>query len=126
DVHGVAVRGDRDRMGSRPAVTGAPIRAVRVIPEAAVELEMLASVGRFPYRDRFAAGPDHVGTIRGIGLELPHPLQRRLGVDAESNRTMIRLDPGFAEVVGMNHRRSPVLGPDADQDSGPTAPRVDG
>ena len=79
DVHLLARVVDDDRVRRGAAVAGAPFAAVRVVPEAAVELEVFAAVGGFPDRDRLAAGPDdaRAGTRRRGGSARRVPGRRR-------------------------------------------------
>ncbi len=70
---------DDDGVRRGAAVAGPPFAAVRMVPEAAVELEVFAAVGGFPDRDRLAAGPDdaRAGTRRRGGSARRVPGRRR-------------------------------------------------
>ena len=86
-----------DRVEGLPAVPLAPLGPVRVVPQAALELEGLAAVARAEDRPRLGAGVDHARL--GARRELPDAGEGRVGVLGEADRTVGGLLPGLAEVV---------------------------
>ena len=109
DEHPLWVVGVRlQRVDRGTAEAGTPFRAVRVIPERADEAEVLAAVVAAEQALRLAAGPDDAG-LAGRGMQLPDARERGVGVGGERYGALVGLDPGGAEVVAMEHRRTPVL-----------------
>jgi hypothetical protein len=84
-----------DRVDRLPAEVLAPLRAVRVVPQAAHQLEDLAAVVGPEQRGRLRAGPHHV-TIGRRRLQLPDALDRYAKVLGEPDRAAVRLVPGGA------------------------------
>ncbi len=81
------------------AEPGLPVRAVRMVPEGADQLEAAASVVGAEQRRRFGAGPDHVRLVRAGRHQLPDPPEAGAGVGRERDRRVVGLVPGDAEVV---------------------------
>ena len=126
DDHAVRVGGVRQDGVDRAAAEAlAPVRPVRVLPQATDELEGAARVAAAPQRLRLGARPHDV-LVEGVGHELPHPLERDARVLGEPDGVRrLRLE-GPAEVVGDPDIRPPVPGVAADQQGGPARPLVEG
>ncbi len=130
-------RRDRDRHGKRIALVGEdgvqplsaaarhPPRARRMLPERADQLEALAAVLGAEQPGRLRPRVHHVGLGRRR-VQLPHPLQRSPGVLGELDRRPRRLGPGAAQIVGVEHRRTPVRAVTTGQQSRRGAAGVDG
>ena len=59
-----------------------------------------------------------------VGRDLPDARERGPGVVGEADRRAVgALLPGGAQVVGVHHRRPPVLGPDPREQPDPAVPR---
>jgi hypothetical protein len=88
-----------------------------VVPQGTDQLEVLATVGGLEQRARLDTGPHDVRLVGGARLELPHALQRRIGVGGELQRAVLGLLPGLAQVVAVEDGRAPVLALRTDEDA---------
>src|SRR5690606_37213981 len=99
---------------------GAPLLAVRVLPEAELELEGLAAVARAEDGARLGAGPD--GLLVDARRQLPHPLEGGAGVGGEADLALL---PRGAQVVGAEHPRSGPARARSDEEARLRTPLVD-
>ena len=78
-------------------------------PTARGQREVLAAVLGAEQRAAAALPAQTTSGSVGDGASCPGPRERGAGVGGERERALVRLGPGCAEVVAVQHRRAPVL-----------------
>ena len=117
------LRVGQDRVERLAPVAGVPLLALRVLPQAALELEGLTAVGGLEDRAGLGAGVHHaVLDARG---QLPDAGDGLAGVLGEADGAVRSLLPGLAEVVRAPHLRAEPAGAGAGEKARAPAAGVD-